>query len=217
MEQSIQLLTKLKQRVQQLMVSEARLAHDIGLTPNHVSILGVISALFSAYLYWSSQSDDALLIAAAALLLISGFFDALDGVLARVYGSATLFGGFLDSLLDRYADSMVLVGIILGWLIADSQVWSFVGLAALVGSLLVSYSRARSEAAGIKMETIGLAERAERIVIIVIASFITVVWREALRLSILLLAIATNLTVLQRSMYFRKAAQKKETSRTQGA
>jgi len=191
------------------MVTEAKLAHNIGLAPNHVSILGVLAALISAYLYWSSQSDNALLIAAALSLLVSGFFDALDGVLARVYSSATLFGGFLDSLLDRYADSMVLIGVILGWLMGDSQIWLLVGLAALVGSLLVSYSRARSEAAGTRMETIGLAERAERIAIIVIASFITVVWRDALRWSILLLAIATNLTVLQRSAYFRKATQKK--------
>ena len=203
------MLTKLKERVQQLMVAEAKLAHSIGLAPNDVSIMGVFAAFISAYLYWSSQFDYALLIAAAVLLLVSGFLDALDGVLARVYGKSTLFGGFLDSLLDRYADSIVLMGIILGWLKEDTQIWLFVGLAALVGSLLVSYSRARSEAAGVKMETIGLAERAERIVIIVIASFIAVVWRESLRWGIFLLAIITNLTVLQRSAYFRKATQKK--------
>ncbi len=124
------MLTKLKERVQKLMIAEARLAHAIGLSPNGVSLLGILATLVSAYCYWNSQSSDSLLIVAAFLLLISGFFDALDGVLARAYGETTLFGGFLDSLLDRYSDAIILVSIILGRLIADSQLWSLVGFAA---------------------------------------------------------------------------------------
>jgi len=207
-------LTKLKARVQQLMTKEAQLAHSIGLTPNQVSFIGVIAAFSSAYLYWSSKFNDTLLIPAAFLLLISGFFDALDGVLARVYGQVTVFGGFFDSLLDRYADALVLVGIILGWLIVDPGYWLLVGFAAVIGSLLVSYSRARAEAAGIKMEAVGLAERAERIIILAVASFLNLVWPEALRWSVLVLAILTNATVLQRAAYFRKASQRKEDSTT---
>jgi len=203
------LLTKLKERIQLLMVGEARLAHSIGLTPNHVSILGVLSALFSAYFYWSSQFDVALLTVATMFLLISGFLDALDGVLARLYGEVTVFGGFLDSLLDRYADAFVFVGITLSWLITD-LFWLFCGLAALMGSLLVSYSRARAEAAGVKMETVGIAERAERIIILVVASFLSLLWQDALRWSVLLLTILTNMTVLQRVIHFRKASRKKE-------
>jgi len=207
-------LTKLKQRIQQLMIGQARLAYSVGLTPNQVSLIGISAAIVSAYLYWNSKSDDASLVAAALLLLTSGFFDALDGVLARVHGQVTLFGGFLDSLLDRYADALVLTGIILGWLTTDSPLWLLAGLAALVGSLMVSYSRAKAEAAGIKMETVGLAERAERIIILVLASFLTLLWRDALRWSMPLLAVLTNLTALQRTIYFRKAAQKKEASAT---
>jgi len=204
------LLTKLKERIQLLMVGEARLAHSIGLTPNQVSLLGVLSALFSAYIYWSSRFEPALLTVAALLLLISGFLDALDGILARLYGEVTLFGGFLDSLLDRYADAFVLVGIILGWLTTE-PLWLFSGLAALMGSLLVSYSRARAEGAGIRMETVGIAERAERIIILAVASFLSTVpdWADALRWSMLLLAILTNLTVLQRAVHFRKASKKR--------
>ncbi|HKZ93240.1 MAG TPA: CDP-alcohol phosphatidyltransferase family protein [Candidatus Bathyarchaeia archaeon] len=207
------MLTRLKERIQQLMVDEARLAHKVGLTPNQISFLGVLAALFSAYLYWTSRSDDAVLIAAAVLLLISGFFDALDGVLARTYGRITLFGGFLDSLLDRYADSMVLVGVTLGWLATEPS-WLLIGLAALMGTLLVSYSRARAEAAGVKMETVGLAERAERIMIIVAASFLTLLWRDALHWSMFFLAVLTNLTVLHRTIYFRRKAREKESATT---
>jgi len=205
------LLTKLKERIQLLMVGEARLMHSIGLKPNHVSVLGVLLALFSAYFYWSSQFDVTLLTVAALFLLISGFLDALDGVLARLYGEVTVLGGFLDSLLDRYADAFVFLGIILGWLIKDSEsAWVFWGFAALAGSLLVSYSRARAEAAGVKMETVGIAERAERIIILAVASFLSLLWSDALRWSVLLLAVLTNLTVLQRVIYFRKALRKKE-------
>jgi len=193
------------------MVGEARLAHIIGLTPNQVSVLGVLSALFSAFFYWSSQFDITLLALAAMFLLISGFLDVLDGVLARLYGEVTVFGGFLDSLLDRYADAFVFLGIIVGWLIKDPM-WLFWGCTALVGSLLVSYSRARAEAAGTRMESVGIAERAERIIILAVATLLSTVptWADALRWSMLLLAVLTNLTVLQRVIHFRKASKKKE-------
>lgn len=199
------MLTKLKEKVQLWLVGEARLAYSLGLTPNKVSVIGIIFAVLSAVSYWQWKSQPALLLVLAPLfLLASGFCDALDGVLARRFGEATAFGGFLDSLLDRYTDAMIYVGIILGGLLSDVY-W---GLLALIGSLLVSYCRARAEAAGVKMETVGLMERAERIVILVFASFFTLAWKEALQWGIILLAVLTNLTVLQRVIYFRKASQK---------
>jgi archaetidylinositol phosphate synthase len=128
-----------------------------------------------------------------------------------VFGEITAFGGFLDSLLDRYADAFVFLGIILGGLLTN-PFWIFWGFTAMIGSLLVSYSRARAEAAGIKMESVGIAERAERIIILVIATLLNIVWADALRWSVLLLAVLTNLTVIQRVIYFRKASRKKETA-----
>jgi phosphatidylglycerophosphate synthase len=76
--------------------------------------------------------------------------------------------------------------------------------------LLVSYARARAEAAGIKMETVGLAERAERIIIIAVASLAQIFWQNALEAAMILLAVLTNLTVLQRSLYAYKALKKKK-------
>ena len=187
------------------MAYEARLAYQIGLTPNLASALGILTAVISAFLYAHPRFYPVNLIGASLFLLISGFFDALDGVIARLYGRVTTFGGFLDSMLDRYADALVLAGIILGGF--GDLFWGFL---ALIGSLLVSYSRARAEAAGVKMETIGLAERAERIIILVIAGLLTLIWEAALWWSLVLLAILTNLTVLHRTIYFRKASKKKE-------
>jgi archaetidylinositol phosphate synthase len=202
------LLTKIKERIQFLLVSEAKLFHSIGLTPNHSSMLGVLFAFASATMYGISRYYESALLVASIFLLISGFFDAVDGVLARQFGEVTVFGGFLDSLFDRYADAFVFLGIIIGLLLTDA-VWVFWGFAAMIGALLVSYSRARAEAAGVKMESVGIAERAERIIILVIATLLNIVWTEALRWSMPLLAFLTNLTVLQRALYFKKASRKK--------
>lgn len=196
------MLTKLKQRVQLQLTSVAKSIHNLGLTPNHVSLLGIIFAVLSAITYWQWKFHSFLLILAPLLMLASGLLDALDGALARLYGEATNFGGFFDSLLDRYADAIIICGIILGGL--TDVTW---GLAALMGSLLVSYARARAEAAGVKMESVGLAERAERLVLLALASFLSFVWLDALGWGVLVLAIVTNLTVVQRAIYFRKALQ----------
>ena len=199
------MLTKLKQRVQFWITAEAKLAHGIGLTPNQVSAVGIALAILSAFAYWKWRVNLLLLTAAPLLLLASGFCDALDGAIARLYGEATTFGGFLDSLLDRYADAIIFCGIILGGLCDP-----FWGLAALIGSLLVSYARARAEAEGVRMEAVGVAERAERLIILAIASFLSVAWREALSWGVIILAVITNLTVLQRVIYFHTASQRKE-------
>ena len=196
------MLTKLKQRAQLWLTSEAKMLHNLGLNPNQVSILGIALAVLSAITYWQWKLHPILLILAPLLMLASGLLDALDGALARLYGEATNFGGFFDSLLDRYADAIIICGIILGGL--TDITW---GLAALMGSLLVSYARARAEAAGVKMESVGLAERAERLVLLALASFLSFVWLEALGWGVLVLAILTNLTVVQRVIYFHKASQ----------
>jgi archaetidylinositol phosphate synthase len=144
---------------------------------------------------------------AVLLLLASGFCDTIDGVIARNYQQATPFGGFLDSLLDRYADAIIYSAIIIGGLCDVS--W---GLAALAGSLLVSYSRARAEAAGIKMESVGFAERAERMLILAVASIAAFLWLPSLNYGIILLAVLSNITVLQRGWHAYKWLKKKETS-----
>ena len=136
--------------------------------------------------------------------MASGFCDALDGIIARIYQQTSVFGGFLDSLLDRYADAAVYAGIIIGGLCNP-----FWGLAALAGSLLVSYSRARAEAAEIKMESIGIAERAERMLILAVSSIVAIFWLPALNWGIIVLAVLSNLTVLQRAVHVYNSLKKK--------
>lgn len=190
-----------------MLVLEAKAAYNIGLTPNIVSLIGLTLALLSAFVYAVSQSQPLWILLATVLFLASGFCDALDGVIARIFQQTSLFGGFLDSLLDRYADAAVYVGIVIGGLCNI-----LTGLAALAGSLMVSYSRARAEAAEIEMESVGIAERAERMLILSIASFVAIFWLQALEIGILLIALLSNFTVLQRGLHVYSTLKKKSNS-----
>ena len=199
------MLTKLKKTVQSQMLSITKIVQKAGFTPNQISIIGAILGTLSGLAYWFAgiyevyPRSQYYLLFAVILLLASGFCDALDGSLARLYNKDSIFGGFLDSLLDRYVDALIYFGLILGGF--SETGW---GILALIGSLLTSYARAKSEAADLSMETIGIIERAERILLIAGASILNFIWTESLSCMIIILAIATNLTVLQRVFYFYK-------------
>lgn len=207
-------LTKLKQRIQQMLSTEAKIVHKIGFTPNRLSILGFILSIASAVAYGLSSPESVwLLLLATFLMLSSGFCDTLDGIVARIYGEATVFGGFFDSVLDRYSDAIIYMAILVSGL-SNYALGSFWGtilvLVTLTGSLLVSYTRARAEAAGIKMESIGFAERAERMIILSFVSIMAYFWLPAMGYGIGSLAILSTLTVIQRSLYvYRKLKKEK--------
>ena len=209
------LLTKLKKQIQQLLTSEAQLAHKMGLTPNKVSFIGFILAFASAASYGLAQNHPWLLLLATAFLLASGFCDTLDGIIARTFQQVTVFGGFFDSVLDRYADAIVFAAILIGGLCnaAWGSFWASMWvLAALAGSLLTSYSRARAEAVGLKMESVGLAERAERMLILAAVSIAAFFWLPTLGYGVALLAVLSNFTVVQRGLYVYKELKKKAVS-----
>jgi len=174
----------------------------MGVTPNHVTVLGLIVACLTAWLYWTWGGDRLRLVAAATALLISGLLDAVDGALARSSGNASRFGGFFDSVTDRYSDALAFSGLVLGSL---CDAW--VGLAALVGSLMVSYTRSRAEAEGVKMAGVGFAERAERMLLLAALSLASYWWLPALNYGVLALAALAHFTVLQRTLYFRKRVE----------
>jgi phosphatidylglycerophosphate synthase len=136
-------------------------------------------------------------------MLASGFSDTMDGIVARKFNQASTFGAFFDSVLDRYADAAIYAGIIIsGWC---NPIW---GLAALAGSVLVSYTRARAEGIGIKMESVGFAERAERMLILGVFTIAAVFYMPALNYGIIILAVLANFTVLQRGYHVYKALKK---------
>jgi phosphatidylglycerophosphate synthase len=160
----------------------------MGLTPNALTAIGLVLNLCVAAIIAAGN-----LRLGGALLLIASGFDMLDGAVARASGTATRFGGFLDSTLDRYSEAVVYAGVLIYLLGTDEyRTGSLLVFAATVGSLLISYARARAEAAGFKA-SVGLLARPERVLVLAIGllfgQVIPALW---------ILAIGTHLTVLTR-------------------
>jgi archaetidylinositol phosphate synthase len=140
---------------------------------------------------------------AGIMVLVTGFFDALDGALARLTEKVTPRGGFLDSVLDRYSDAIIVVAIVYSGLC--NIVW---GIVALAGFLLVSYSRARVEAYGIKRFAVGFADRPLRLLLLATAFFMENWLPRIMNYVIIALAILTHLTVLQRGILAKDVLSK---------
>jgi len=138
----------------------ARLLSRTPVTPSMVTWFGFLLATGAAVCIVAER-----LVAAGFIMLVAGFFDMLDGALARRTKRVTRFGAFLDSTLDRLSEAVILLGILV--LQAREQAVTGIVLAgiALVGSLLVSYIRARAEALGLECRT-GLFARPERVVVL---------------------------------------------------
>lgn len=169
------------------------------LPPDLITILGLIASLIAAYYYLQATRISILL--GALFLIISGYFDVADGFIAKKKQTSTKFGALLDSVADRYADAAIIAALILGGLAQP-----LIGIIALVGFLLVSYVRARAASLGVEMATIGLAERAERLIILIGASLIAGLIGPlgVMGLAVILLAILTHFTVVQRLIYAQR-------------
>ncbi len=133
---------------------------------------------------------------AGVLLAIGGFFDALDGHLARKSGKVSTFGAFLDSTVDRIADFLPLSALV--FVFKDDDFMLAFILMAILFSFLVSYARARAEGLGLRC-TVGFFERPERLIILII-SLIT----GFIKIGIIVLAIGSFITFLQRVLYVLK-------------
>lgn len=165
------------------------LASKIGLHPNILTIIGLLVSLLAAYAF--SQQN---LLIGALLILLSGFFDVIDGAVARNNNTKSKFGGFLDSTSDRFADAFLIIGIVYGGYVN----W-FWGMLALLAAMSVSYIRARAEVEGIKCD-VGIAERAERLFILLGGALLGYIFNPNLfmLIAILLIIVLGFVTVLQR-------------------
>ena len=195
--------SKFKEKFEGWVAGGVRPLASLGITPNALTIMGLVASIISALCYISWRTNRLLLPLAGALILLSGLIDAIDGVLARTTGRVSVFGGFLDSVSDRYSDAVVLSAIVYAGLCHPA--W---GLAAIVGSLMVSYTRARAEAAGVKMAAVGFAERAERMVFLALTSMAAYYNLQILFWGVVVLAVVAQFTVLQRAAHFYKESRK---------
>ena len=186
------ILNKLKNTIR---ISILPLAKGIPVSPNMLTIIGLAVSIVTAMIFARGY-----VVLGGVFILLSGIFDVLDGAVARASNRITAFGAVLDSVCDRYADGIIFVGIIYGLLsrnIVSHQLflipdWLWCSL-ALIGSYLVSYTRARSEAAGAKSMNIGFAERPERMILLVLGAF-----TGYLVAAIVLIVVLTHITSLQR-------------------
>lgn len=127
------------------------------------------------------------------VLVIAGYFDAVDGAMARKYSKVSRFGGVLDSILDRISEIALYAGLMAGGLVS---VW--VGLWALTASLMVSYVRARVSVEGVTLKGVGIAERPERLLILIVATLLWPLAGGILYVGVLLIAVLASVTVVAR-------------------
>jgi CDP-diacylglycerol---glycerol-3-phosphate 3-phosphatidyltransferase len=178
---------------------------SVGFTPNALTTIGLLLNVGAGVVIASGAYQWG-----ALAFLVSSAFDAFDGAVARAIGQATRFGAFFDSVADRYAEAAILMG--LGWSLIVRGEATLVGAtcAALVGSLLVSYARARAEGLGVECE-VGLLQRTERILLLSLG----LLFAEPLLTPIIwMLAVATNVTVVQRMVHVYRALNRSEGEQT---
>jgi CDP-diacylglycerol---glycerol-3-phosphate 3-phosphatidyltransferase len=166
--------------------------------PNVYTFLGFFATLAASVLILRESW-----VSAGMAIVLSGLFDLFDGVVARELGKVTDFGGFLDSVLDRYSDLILLSALIILYAKKGDSVLVIVTSLVSVGTALIPYARARAEAARIPC-TIGFMERAERIILLSLGALLQrmdwVLWT---------LAVLTHFTVLQRIWYVWKTLRKR--------
>ena len=169
---------------------------SVPLTPNQVTVAGLSLNGAAAVLIYHER-----FVWATVALLAGSLLDVLDGALARSHGKLTQFGGFLDSTTDRISEGLILGSIALV-LSRQGHTWALASVfVALVGSFLVSYTRAKAEAIGLRCE-VGLMSRAERIVLVAVA--LPFAGEGSLPWAMYLLAALTAFTVWQRIDYVRR-------------
>ena len=174
----------------------ARLIGRLPITPNQVTIAGTLFTFVAAVLAGLGQ-----LRPAGVVLALSGTFDILDGALARATKRSYPYGAFLDSTFDRLGEAAMLTAIGLVFARDGNDVALVATFAAVIGSFLVSYTRAKAEALGLRGD-VGIGSRAERVIVIT-AGLVLAPW-GVLPWALTLLACTAWVTVAQRVLYVRK-------------
>jgi CDP-diacylglycerol--glycerol-3-phosphate 3-phosphatidyltransferase len=165
-------------------------------TPNMLTVVGLLANIFTAVVIGRG-----FLFAAGVLLLLAGIFDMADGALARVRDAASEFGDFLDATLDRLAEASIGLGLLWHALLKQDDLQAALIYAVVLGSVMISYARARAEVLKLDCE-VGLMPRPERIVILAIGLILAQATNEvALTVILAALCLSTYYTVAQRIVH----------------
>jgi len=184
----------LRKRIEELLTSLTHVFVKANVNPNIISLTALFFAIISSSFYYFK-----ILFLAILFLLISGFLDMIDGMVARASNRETKLGNVLDSTLDRYADFLPILAIGL----AGMAHWVFVSI-AIFGSLIPSYLRAKLEInienKKIKAKSV-IGERADRLVLLILASLIYPLYKESFDIAFILIFIVGNFAVVLRLLY----------------
>jgi len=194
-------LNELKRVSRTYAETPARWLGRLGLTPNALTVIGSLLTASVGVLIAQGW-----FVAAGVCLWLFSATDTLDGALARATGRVTVFGAFLDSVCDRYAEAAVFFGIAWYYQATVNPPGVALTYLALVGSLMVSYARARAEGVGLQAAEVGWFQRPERIVLLGVGLLLTPFFPIALELVLAALAILTTITVLQRVRHVARAS-----------
>lgn len=184
-------------RVRQSFEPLTRTLQRLHVTPNQITVFGALVTVVAAGLVVRGQY-----VAAGIVFFLGVCLDMLDGALARLAQMVTPFGAFFDSTLDRAVEGILLAAIAYRFALQGRNVTVAVVVLALLGSLLVSYTRARAEALGLECK-VGLASRAERVVLLSLG----LVFPVLLPYAVYLLAVLTGVTVIQRVVHTYRQLQ----------
>jgi len=163
-----------------------------GLSPNFWTAVGLGFAILSAIVY--GMGIEFGLIIGGILLLVSGFFDIVDGQVARVTGKTSKKGSYIDSMFDKIAEVAIFFGILVG-----GYAEPYLVFLAITLSLLVSYARAKSDIINVKLQGIGIGERAERLLVIAIIGII-----GFMEYAVIIVVIIAGITLIQRMIVTTK-------------
>jgi CDP-diacylglycerol--glycerol-3-phosphate 3-phosphatidyltransferase len=167
--------------------SAAAYLHGLGISPNVVTLLGLLGVMVGSYFLAKGRFNWAMVI-----LLSMAPFDALDGALARLNGISTPFGAMLDSFSDRYAELFIYGGLMWYFMQRGEFIFAILCLGAVGGSVMVSYARARAESLGAEMKD-GWFSRVERLLVLGLAILLHVP-----AIGVVIVALGANATAVQR-------------------
>jgi len=187
------MLGKLREKYQKAMYPVGKAVGRMGLSPNLTSLLSVVVAGLAGLFFFSHN-----LVWGTIFIALSGALDMIDGAVARATGKASRFGTVLDHVLDRYAEFLMMLGIIGGGYVG----WYW-GLFSLFGMAMASYTRAKAESVGVERCEVGLAERQEKLIILMMGAIGSVFYQGALELASIIVGLLSHITVVQRLTYAR--------------
>lgn len=183
---------RLREKYQQIIRPFGRMLSKTGISPNMMTILSLFVGALASYAYTIRRPSEG-----ALLIIFMGVLDMFDGAIARAANRVTRFGATFDHVIDRYAEFFIVLGMILGGYV--EWVWGFFSLFSM---LMASFTRAKAESVGgLKSCTVGIAERQEKLLIMIGASLLIPIYSQILNYSVILVGILSSITVVQRLAY----------------